>query len=249
MAVITPPADWASAVSEGKRLYNQRHREAISRANRILMAVGPKHLLPNPDDGEDLATAIMVERYKLVDDLRNAEIQYYMAVTLRPVSKQRRQKIERGIKAAEYLKKLQKDERICITDDSGTGNLDPLYPIAMIDKWIYQLRARGRDRRSLESGQEYSVERLHVHKRSPFEWLTGVELPRIFEQHFHLEAKVERNPDRGAVPRPPEGPYMRFACRFLIEFGIRQRNGRPYSAEAIAKALTNARSGGSRRKG
>jgi hypothetical protein len=249
MAVATTPASSATAASKENRLYNQMRREAISRANRVLMAVGPEYILPKPEDGEDLTTAVAFERYGLVNDLGFAEHHYYMAVNLRGVSKQRRQKIERGIKAAEYLRRLLKEEPICISDDRGIGKLDPLYPITKLNDLIYQLRARSRSRREHESGLEYSVEKLQIHERSAIEWLTGVELPKIFKQYLRMEAKVERNPNRNAVPRPPMGPYIRFARQFLIEFDIRQADGQLYTDETIAKALTDVRSGRRRRKG
>jgi hypothetical protein len=121
MAVATTPAWSATAASKENRTQNQMRREALSRANRILMAVGPEYVLPKPEDGEDLTTAVAATRYKLVFDLSLAEHQYYMAVNR--VSKQRRRKIERGIRAAQYLKKLLEYERICIPDDRGMASL------------------------------------------------------------------------------------------------------------------------------
>jgi hypothetical protein len=173
----------------------------------------------------------------LVDDIERAYFYYRQAVLLRGISKQRRRKIERGIKAANYLKKLQNEEHIFVPDDRGR-KLDPLYPMPKLDPWIYRLCGMA-NRRSNAKLLPYSA----------FEWLTGVELPRIFEQLLPaMKAKVERDADR-AAHRPPQGPYIRFARQFLIEFDIRKRNGLPYSDEAIAKALTNARSGRRRRKG
>jgi hypothetical protein len=248
MTVPTAPAASARA-AEGNRIYNQVRRAAISRANRILMAVGPEYVLPDPDDGEDLATATVAKRYKLVDDFRSAEFQYVQGLGLRGVSKQRRQKIQRGIRAAQYLKRLLNNELILIPNDRGVLELgDFLYPITKLDHMIYQLRARARSRKELELDMEYSAKTLHLHERSLIEWLTGIELPRIFEQHFHMKARVERCPDRNAAYRPPAGSYMRFARQFLIEFGIRKSDGQPYTDETIAKALTDVRSRRNRRK-
>jgi hypothetical protein len=47
--------------------------------------------------------------------------------------------------------------------------------------------------------------------RSPFEWLTGIHLPDLFDMYFEVEPNVDRNPDRSADDRPADGPYIRFA--------------------------------------
>ena len=76
---------------------------------------------------------------------------------------------------------------------------------------------------------------------SAFEWLAGVKLPEIFERHFGIKAKVDRDPDRGSPHRPPEGPYIDFAEQCLIVLDI-TKNGEPYSRESIARALTKSKS-------
>ena len=86
------------------------------------------------------------------------------------------------------------------------------------------------------------AEELHLNKRSAFEWLVGVKLPRIFEKFFRKSAGFSR----GTAPKAG-GPYIRFAEQALIELGI-TKSGKPYKAEAIAKARADARKGRSRRK-
>jgi len=65
---------------------------------------------------------------------------------------------------------------------------------------------------------------------TPVEWLAGVELPCIFEEHFH------RNPggSRTAAGRP-DGPCVRFVVSTLRELGFQ------YSAESILRAMTRLR--------
>lgn len=82
---------------------------------------------------------------------------------------------------------------------------------------------------------------LHLGKRSPFEWLAGIALPRIFEEHFCRLARISRDKYGKA-----SGPYVRFAITSLRELGISNR-GRPFASDAIAKALTDARGNRSRR--
>jgi hypothetical protein len=193
------------------------------------MAIDPEYVLSNVEGGDDL-----------VDDLERAYFYYRQALRLRGIPYQRRRKFELGLKAAKYLKKLQNEEHIFVPDDHGR-RLDPLYPMPSLDPWVYRLHALS------ESGPRSKSKLLPY---SAFEWLTGVVLPRIFEQLLpSMKANVGRHGGRDAERRPPEGRYIRFARQFLIEFGICKSNGQPYSDEALAKALTNARTGRRRRKG
>jgi hypothetical protein len=61
---------------------------------------------------------------------------------------------------------------------------------------------------------------------SPLENLTGVFLPETFRIHFNRPPGVSRNRDTGKL----DGPYIRFAERVCIEFGI------PCSRETIDSA-------------
>jgi hypothetical protein len=86
---------------------------------------------------------------------------------------------------------------------------------------------------------------LGVQRLSPFEWLVGERLPHVFKKHFKVEAGYTRNPytDPGTV----ESPYIRFAMECLKIFSV-TNNGKPYSAESIARAMSGAKGGKSRRK-
>ena len=77
---------------------------------------------------------------------------------------------------------------------------------------------------------------------SPFEYVAGHRLPRLFEKHFRQPARVQRRADG-----TPDGPYIRFAEAALVELGITNR-GQAYRRESIAKALTNAQAGRIRRR-
>lgn len=72
--------------------------------------------------------------------------------------------------------------------------------------------------------------------RSPFEWLVGNFLPDIYDLIFFKEPGLSKS-----------GPFIRFAEAVLKEFGIK-RNGKAYSRASITRALTNDRSGRTRRK-
>jgi hypothetical protein len=71
---------------------------------------------------------------------------------------------------------------------------------------------------------------------SAFEWLVGATLPAIYENFFRESATAYR-----------DGAYLDFALQVLTELEI-TNDGRPYSRESIIKALTDARSGRSRRR-
>lgn len=76
---------------------------------------------------------------------------------------------------------------------------------------------------------------------SPFEYLVGYRLPRLFKKHFGQRATVQRKADG-----TPDGPYIRFAELALAALRI-TNHGRPYRRESIAKALADAQAGRTRR--
>lgn len=61
------------------------------------------------------------------------------------------------------------------------------------------------------------------------EWLAGVELPCIFEEHFKRPAGKSRNNDK------PAGPCVRFIETSMTEMGMK------YSGESIMRAMTKYR--------
>jgi hypothetical protein len=70
---------------------------------------------------------------------------------------------------------------------------------------------------------------------SPAEWLFGQHLREIYERHI------------GEVPVTRDGPYVKFVIATLDALGLTTSKGKPYSADTIIKALTNARTGKFRR--
>jgi hypothetical protein len=72
--------------------------------------------------------------------------------------------------------------------------------------------------------------------RSPFEWLAGTYLPDDFWDFYGKKPTLQRGPD-GKIIR---GPFIRFVQQVLVEFDI-TNSGAPFSSEAIARALTDAR--------
>jgi hypothetical protein len=70
---------------------------------------------------------------------------------------------------------------------------------------------------------------------SAFEQLVDKHLPKVFGDHFHIEATVSRRADG-----TPDSPYLRFAEQVLSEFGI-LNHGRPYTRESIVSARSGKR--------
>jgi hypothetical protein len=88
----------------------------------------------------------------------------------------------------------------------------------------------------------FSDKALYWLPRSPLEYFVANVLPGVFERHF------ERHRGQSRVSDGTEagGPYIRFAVATLKELGI-TNNGKPYSPDTIARALTDVRSGRTRR--
>jgi len=97
-------------------------------------------------------------------------------------------------------------------------------------------------------GDDYATEWLEgkdlrdlIRTRSPFEWLAGTYLADDYRVCFGRSPTLQRTTDGGL-----DSPYIRFVEGVLVEFDV--KNGsRPFSREAIAKAVTRARNG--RRRG
>jgi hypothetical protein len=76
---------------------------------------------------------------------------------------------------------------------------------------------------------------------SAFEWLAGTALPSVFKKFFG-------DPSFSRTEQGPTGPFIDFVLAVLTEFKITYQ-GKPYSAETVATALTKVRAGRPRRKG
>jgi hypothetical protein len=77
---------------------------------------------------------------------------------------------------------------------------------------------------------------------SSFEQLVDKNLPKVFKDHFHIDAASSRKADG-----TPGAPYLHFALRVLKEFNI--TNGdKPYKAESIIRARSGQRTGRIRQK-
>jgi hypothetical protein len=109
-------------------------------------------------------------------------------------------------------------------------------PLVAIDRLMKAVDRAVQDRSAGDKKLAGSQLVKNFNDRSPFEWLVGERLPQVFERHFKRPAGLSRT--KGKLG----GPYIRFVRQVLIELDI-TKNGRPFTDEAIGKALTKARAG------
>ena len=195
----------------------------IGSIDRILAAVGESFVPPTLDQ--------RALRYHL----GWCATSYLTRTQLRApaLNKQRRQ-FGAITKTGKRLKQLLSDADVW-RSISGEVPEDHACPQRAVEDVV---RAAERSMPGLTARNERPIEDFN--RCSPFEWLAGERLPRLYLQYFAQKAGISRIDGR------VDGPYVRFVEQVLIEFNIMWR-GRPYAPEAIAGALTYARSGRTRR--
>ena len=87
----------------------------------------------------------------------------------------------------------------------------------------------------------HASEEIDLRPQTPVDLIVGIRLRKIFERHFKKRAGLGREVRQGSSAKP-NSPFIRFARATLREFGINQRNGQPYSLEAIYRAFRVGRS-------
>jgi hypothetical protein len=210
---------------------------------RILRSVGPKflpletyplhkyprHPYPNPDSKRtiDLAERLDASIYN-----------YYAAIESRG-SKDIKARIEHEeavVKAAGKLRDLLlKDDHL----PTKQGNAQLIRDIeALLETNVSNIRGRKEwleDPVFVGAAQWKDLKPKFL-TRSPFEWLAGSYLPDDFWEFYGKKPTLQRGEDGKLI----RGPFIRFVEQVLVEFEI-ANSGAPFSAEAIAKALTDAR--------
>jgi len=91
----------------------------------------------------------------------------------------------------------------------------------------------------VEHSMRPAVEKVGKKRLSlnPADWLLGQRLPEIYSQFFEKDPGRSRNKD-GSLR---DGPCIRFIRASLRELQITKRDGTPYAAETIAKAISESR--------
>jgi hypothetical protein len=218
--------------------------------NRILRAVGskftPLHTYPlnrypeypyptaNSDRSIDLAALLdaSVNNYHAAVDSRGHKELKAVIRNLEAVSK-----------AARSLRKLLHEEKHLPTK-LANGQL-----IIDIERLLETNVSKIADLKEwMEDPQYVGVARwkelkLQFLMRSPFEWLAGTYLANDFWGFYGDKPTLQRGTD-GKIKK---GPFIRFVHQVLVEFKI-TNSGVPFSDEAIARALTDARKGRFRAK-
>jgi hypothetical protein len=201
---------------------------------RILDAVGRKHV---PTD---------LDKAELHAGLLRCLATYHAAVE-RSSDKITRYRIARLEKILEPAKRLQAQLPVPTDEDVGFPFIEPEHFAGELGNLIDALESKIEDLKfELRNGPDFD-EALALRQdpreyadrwkaRSPFEWLAGHYLPELFKMQVRLPLTFHRR----AADNAPEGPLIRFVEGALIEFGVTHR-GKQYSREAIAKAISDAR--------
>jgi hypothetical protein len=211
-----------------------REEIGLNAVDRILDAVGRKHVPIDINIGE------------LHAGLVSCLATYYAALE-RSSDKHTRDKIARLEKILVPAKRLQAQLPLLPEDDVGFPFREPEYFANGLENFVFALESKIDDLKfELRNGPDFD-EALALHKdpkeyadrwkaRSPFEWLAGYYLPQLFRKKIGLPLTFHRR----AADNAPEGPLIRFIEAALVEFEI-TRQGKRYSREAIAKAVSDAR--------
>jgi hypothetical protein len=186
---------------------------------RILNAVGRGSTPPGLD------------RVALRRNLESGAIWYRTKVQLRPSERAKRQRQLRGIKIAAKKLASQLSDEGAWRELSAELPLNQDCPRATLKDLLEAI-----DRALLRRDEGAGTKNL-FEARSPFEWLVGNHLPRVFKHHFNRQPGFSRQGDG-----TPSGPYIRFAEQVLTELKVNNR-GRPYKLGAIARAFDDARHG------
>jgi hypothetical protein len=204
----------------------QLHEEALE---RILCATGYKFWPPALDRlslGQDLMECADLSR--LIPDLTSLDRK-----------KNEVERLGKTKKRASQLRSLLSDESTwgSITSDWYRRGQDQgaIEPRQMLTDLIDVVERKTRSMRLTSPKEESVFFRAFFGPGSAFEQLVDKHLPKVFVDHFHVNATVSRGAD-GTL----DTPYLRFAEQVLKEFVI-LNHGKPYTRESIASARSGKR--------
>jgi hypothetical protein len=181
-----------------------------------------------------------IDRAGLLSDIQSCLSTYYAALE-RASDKPLRQQVNALKKAIATANRLREQIHACVIDtDFSLLDSECEWFVSRAQSRLSDLNMEltwGPDwEEALRLGEDTLTYSQRWRSRSPFEWIAGHYLPQAFAKHFSTQPRFHRR----AKDRVPEGPVIRFVEQALLELGIRKR-GKPYSREAIAKALTDCR--------
>jgi hypothetical protein len=205
----------------------------VDASERILAATGATHTPPNLDKNE-LAAGL------------EACLRTYVAAVERRSDRRLKNEIRRLSLVRSAAVRLNKQ----LTADGIllSQHWEAQSAIHEIEYMIHRLEHRIKDLElELELGPDF-LEPVPLGKHtwraySPFEWLAGHFLPKLFEEQFGIKPAFHRR----SGDKLPESPVIRFTEQALIELGITRGKCR-YSRHSIAKAISDIRSGRRRKK-
>jgi hypothetical protein len=179
----------------------------------------------------------------------------YNAALERSSNKRIREEMARLNRALLPAKRLQREMPLPADDDRGLPFTEVEHFGELLGYLIDALESKIDDLQfELRNGPDFDeaialnkypreyADRWKAH--SPFEWIAGRYLPELFKEQFGASPTFHRR----KADDKPDSPLIRFVETALIELGISHR-GRNYSREAIAKAVTDVRTGRVRKRG
>jgi hypothetical protein len=199
-----------------------------SRMFRILEAVGWKHVPRGLDyDALEKDIEASIGHYRVVVELQSEKARRDEIRRLNQIIKTGKQFADILNEPGDGLSDQEDDELRELLKywihrrESKVSDLE--YEISLGPEWYQQIKKPGRN-----GVPEYQMFRVlwsdlvyQNQHRSPFEWLVGYFLPKIFETHFGRKPTFTAN-----------GAYAHFAAAVLKEFDI---NGKPYARSTIVR--------------
>jgi hypothetical protein len=159
--------------------------------------------------------------------LSKAIDEYHSRIALRHIKAQKA-RLKKIYKTASELTALLKDD-----EENGILNWYSEWPkdLPPLSKIAEDIQRMAEESGLLETSPQKIIREIKGNQ-SALEWLVGTKLPEVFEHLFGREVTLY-----------PKGHYTRFALQALAEFEIGE-----VRSSTIIRALTNARSGRSRRR-
>jgi hypothetical protein len=205
---------------------------------RILSATGAKHIPPNLD------------KKKLAEGLTTCLAIYHAARerSSNKFTKDRIRRLKSILEAARTLDKRLAPDKLfdwtggfwdCDYLHHELGNLQGKLNWEIKDL-TFELEWGPDFDEAIRLGQDPRAFADRWKARSPSEWVAGYYLPELFRRQFGSEVTFHRRNSK------PESLAIRFIERSLIELGI-LKGSKPYSREAIAKAISDFRTNRLRR--
>lgn len=221
-------------------------RELPPSVARILDVAAVKRIIAHTNVRKPKSVSPDLENLRIDISWCLARFNSSMQLGSKPIAKRRLKQLERVARAAASLTEMFDDDVVKTwvrnsiagafrkrSKDADSSLLKVLHGVKTIGEIALQ---------QANENEPFGLTKLD---RNPFDFVVGVLFRQVFEHHFLSEATVSRPSSGGSA----NSPFIRFASAALTELGIQKSSGASYQSETIAKALTHAKNGRSRRQG